>query len=76
MTNYRNAFAYFDDIVVASPDKDSHLTTLEAVFERLRQAGLAVKVSKSEFLKKTSSFFFFFHMRSLRDSDGHYRDRQ
>ncbi len=49
----RNVFAYLDDIIIASPDVDSHLATLEAVLERLRQAGLKVKLSKCEFLKKT-----------------------
>ncbi len=48
----RYIFAYFDNIIIASPDEDSHLACLEAVLDRLRTAGLKVKLSKCEFLKK------------------------
>lgn len=40
---------YLDDIVVYSQDEDSHANDLAAVFDRLRQAGLALKPSKCAF---------------------------
>ncbi len=45
----KNIFAYLDDVIIASPDADSHLASLEAVFDRLRTAGLKVKLSKCDF---------------------------
>ncbi len=52
----RNIFAYLDDIIIASPDEDSHLACLEAVLDRFRTAGLKVKLSKCEFLKNKIKF--------------------
>ncbi len=49
-------FAYLDDIIIASADEDSHLASLEAVLDRLRTAGLKVKLSKCEFLKNKIKF--------------------
>ncbi len=42
----KNIFAYLDDIIIASPDEDSHLACLETLLDRLRTAGLKVKLSK------------------------------
>lgn len=50
------AFAYFDDIIVGSPDLPSHVTRLRKVFTRLRQSGLKLKPSKTEFLRKEITF--------------------
>ncbi len=47
----RNVFAYLDDVIIASPDVDSHLASLETVLSRLQTAGLKVKLSKCEFLR-------------------------
>ncbi len=52
----KNVFAYLDDIIIASPDEDSHLASLEAVLDRLRTAGLKVRLSKCEFLKNKIKF--------------------
>ncbi len=52
----RNIFAYLDDIIIASPDEDTHLACLEAVLGRLRTAGLKVKLTKCEFLKTKIKF--------------------
>ena len=38
--------AYIDDIVVFSQTFEEHLTHLEAVFKRLVEAGLTIKVKK------------------------------
>ncbi len=52
----KNIFAYLDDVIIASPDADSHLASLEAVFDHFRTAGLKVKLSKCEFLKNCIRF--------------------
>ena len=39
---------YLDDIVIFSKDHASHLIRLEAVFQKLEQAGLKLKPSKCE----------------------------
>ena len=46
------AFGYIDDILVFSPDMESHLEHLRLLFERLRSADLKLKEIKCNFLKK------------------------
>ena len=46
------AFGYLDDILVFSPDMESHLEHLRLLFERLRSADLKLKKVKCNFLKK------------------------
>ena len=46
------AFGYLDDILVFSPDMESHLKHLRLLFERLRSADLKLKEIKCNFLKK------------------------
>ena len=46
------AFGYLDDILVFSPDVESHLEHLRLLFERLRSADLKLKEVKCNFLKK------------------------
>jgi hypothetical protein len=43
------AWAYLDDIAVASQSWEEHLTHLTVVFQALQDAGLTVKVSKCQF---------------------------
>ena len=45
-------FGYLDDILVFSPDMESHLEHLRLLFERLRSADLKLKEVKCNFLKK------------------------
>ncbi len=45
----KDVFAYLDDLIICSKDADSHFTSLEAVLDKLRAAGL--KLSKCAFLK-------------------------
>ena len=47
---------YRDDIIVHSPDLDSHLQRLERLFERLSLAGLKLKVSKCRLLQREVAF--------------------
>ena len=46
------AFGYLDDILVFSPDMETHLKHLRTLFERLRSADLKLKEIKCNFLKK------------------------
>ena len=46
------AFGYLDDILVFSPDMETHLKDLRILFERLRSADLKLKEVKCNFLKK------------------------
>ena len=45
-------FVYIDDILVASRSFDDHIRHLKLVFERLRQAGLRLKLKKCLFLRE------------------------
>ena len=42
-------FVYIDDILVASEDEDTHLDHLHQLFQRLKDYGLVVNVSKCKF---------------------------
>ena len=46
------AFGYLDDILVYSPDMETHLEHLRKLFMKLREAGLKLKEVKCNFLKK------------------------
>ena len=46
------AFGYLDDILVYSPDMETHLEHLRSLFEKLREADLKLKEVKCSFLKK------------------------
>ena len=46
------AFGYLDDILVFSPDMETHLKHLRTLFKRLRSADLKLKEVKCNFLKK------------------------
>ena len=46
------AFGYLDDILVFSPDMESHLEHLRLLFKRLRAADLKLKEVKCNFLKR------------------------
>ncbi len=52
----KEVYAYLDDLIICSKDGDSHLTKLEAVPLKLREAGLKVKLTKCEFLKPKITF--------------------
>lgn len=45
-------FVYLDDLLIVSPDFESHLKLLEVVAYRLTQAGLTINMSKSKFVMK------------------------
>ena len=45
-------FGYLDDILVYSPDMETHLEHLRSLFEKLRKADLKLKEIKCNFLKR------------------------
>ena len=46
------AFGYLDDILIYSPDVETHLKHLELIFQRLCEVDLKLKMEKCSFLKK------------------------
>ena len=47
---------YLDDILVTGSTEESHLQALDEVLSRLDKAGLRVKQSKCEFLRKSVTY--------------------
>ena len=45
------AFGYLDDILIFSPDMETHLKHVRQLFDRLREADLKLKESRCNFLK-------------------------
>ena len=48
---YNSCLVYIDDIIIFSKTYDEHLIRLQAVFERLRIAGLTLKPDKCHFMR-------------------------
>ena len=44
--------AYLDDIIIFSKDKEEHLEHLRIIFQHLKEAGLKLKRSKCDFIKR------------------------
>lgn len=53
---FQIVLVYLDDLLVYSDTFESHLTRLETVFRRLREAGLKIKVEKCHFLQPEVRF--------------------
>ena len=53
---YKCAIAYLDDVLVLSPDKNSHFNDLEKVLEALQKGGLKLKRQKCEFFLQKIEF--------------------
>ena len=52
----KSAFAYVDDILIASPTFEKHLNDLQEVFDRLRYANLRLKLTKCHFAQRKVKF--------------------
>ncbi|KAK9879484.1 hypothetical protein WA026_006553 [Henosepilachna vigintioctopunctata] len=52
-------FAYLDDIIIASPTFESHLTALEYVFKKLKSAGLTINLEKCQFCRPSLKYLGF-----------------
>ena len=46
------AMAYLDDIIIFSKDEEEHLEHLRIIFQHLKEAGLKLKTSKCNFIKR------------------------
>ena len=49
---HKFAMAYLDDIIIFSKNKEEHLEHLRIIFQRLKAAGLKLKRSKCDFMKR------------------------
>jgi len=49
--HWKTLLIYLDDVIVISPDFTTHVSRLKEVFERLRGAGLKLKLSKCTLLQ-------------------------
>lgn len=47
-----SVFVYIDDLLIVSPNFESHIVHLKTVAERLRRANLTINVAKSRFVMK------------------------
>ena len=45
------AFTYLDDVLIFSKSCEEHLQHLNAVFQKIKAAGLKIKLSKCQFFK-------------------------
>ena len=52
LTDCNFAMGYLDDIIIFSKTEEEHLQHLEEIFERLRKAGLKLKLQKCSFFKR------------------------
>jgi len=50
--HWKTLLIYFDDVIIISPDFDTHGNRLREVFDRLRAAGLKLKPSKCALLQQ------------------------
>jgi len=50
--HWKTLLIYLDDVIVISPDFDTHVSQLREVFDRLRVAGLKLKPSKCVLLQR------------------------
>jgi hypothetical protein len=53
---FKYVYHYLDDVIIYSPDFESHVKHVQGVLERLREAGLTVKLSKVVFATQEVSF--------------------
>ena len=61
-------FVYLDDILIASPDAETHCQHLSAVFARLQAAGLAINAEKCVLGAPEVTFCLLYTSPSPRDS--------
>ncbi len=52
----KHVFSYLDDIIVTGKNPETHLASLELVFQRLQATGLKVKLTKCQFLRSKINF--------------------
>ena len=60
---WKCCLVYIDDILVFSNSMDQHVKDLKLVFERLRESGFSVKMSKCWFGKKEATYLASFFLK-------------
>ena len=50
------AGAYYDDIIVHSPDLETHFQQVDSVLDKLAERGLRINYAKCEFIKESVKF--------------------
>ena len=50
-------FFYMDDVLVHDASKNNHLEHLILIFQKIREAGLKLKLSKCTFLRDTYNIY-------------------
>ena len=53
---WKKCMIYLDDIIIFSKTFDEHLSNLEEVFQRIRNANLKIKPSKCSFAKRSTNY--------------------
>ena len=53
---YKFTMAYIDDVIIYSKTLEENLEHVQAVFDRLRDARLKLKMTKFEFLKQEVNY--------------------
>ena len=63
------ALTYIDDVLIYTKNEEDHLKALETLFQRLQQANLTLKASKTSLTATTVPF-----LGNIVDQDGHHPD--
>jgi hypothetical protein len=53
---WRTCLVYLDDVVIYSPDRETHLRHVDEALTLLREAGLSLKLAKCHFFKDTVDY--------------------
>src|SRR3569832_84803 len=54
--NWHNCFVYLDDVLICSPDLDTHCKDLQNIFERLKAANLKLKLRKCQLVQNKINY--------------------
>lgn len=52
----KNIISYVDDILIATPDRETHLAALDEVLDALKKAGFIINPEKAQLLKKEVTY--------------------
>lgn len=55
----KNIFTYIDDIIIFTDTEEEHLLILSQLFDRFREFGLTINITKSEFMKANINYLGF-----------------
>ena len=72
LTDCNFAMGYLDDIIIFSKTEEEHLEHLETIFNRLREAGLKLKLQKCSFFMKHIQYLG--HLNRMKVSNQYWRN--